>query len=456
MSAPAFFQDPTGAGLDHDRSRFPRVPQTLEDIGLSEGAIFDLVLKTLYIGGSRAGHQISESVALPFHFVDNQLLDLQQRRLVEVRGAAGHSRAGYMFDLTQAGRERAREALETNMYVGPAPVPLEQYRATIRAQTIRRVRVNHEQMEHAFRQVVLHPTMLDLIGPAINSGRSLFLYGEAGNGKTLIAETISGLLGGAMFVPYAVDVGGLVMTVYDPVYHRPIPVPEPADRQESDLLRFDTGYDRRYVRVARPVVMTGGELSLEDLDLKYDTYTKLYQAPFQVKANGGVLIVDDFGRQRVPPRDLLNRWIVPLEKHVDFLTLHTGGTFPVPFDCLLIIATNISPTELVEEAFLRRIRYKVYVDSPSRERYEDLFQRCCAERGIRYVPAAVNWVYRNYYERLSIAPRSCHPRDLTDHLLDVAAFLETQPVLTPELLDRACRSYFLDVESVATAEEILP
>jgi hypothetical protein len=259
-----------------------------------------------------------------------------------------------------------------------------------------------------------------------------------------------------MFVPYAVDVGGLVMTVYDPVYHRPIPVPEPADRQESDLLRFDTGYDRRYVRVARPVVMTGGELSLEDLDLKYDTYTKLYQAPFQVKANGGVLIVDDFGRQRVPPRDLLNRWIVPLEKHVDFLTLHTGGTFPVPFDCLLIIATNISPTELVEEAFLRRIRYKVYVDSPSRERYEDLFQRCCAERGIRYVPAAVNWVYRNYYERLSIAPRSCHPRDLTDHLLDVAAFLETQPVLTPELLDRACRSYFLDVESVATAEEILP
>ena len=175
----------------------------------------------------------------------------------------------------------------------------------------------------------------------------------------------------------------------------------------------------------------------------------MYQAPFQVKANGGVLILDDFGRQRVPPRDLLNRWIVPLEKRIDFLTLHTGGKFPVPFDCLLIFATNISPSELVEEAFLRRIHYKIHVDSPTRERYDEMFRRCCEERGITYLAPAVNAVYRNYYDRLGIPPRACHPRDITDHLLDAAKFLETEPALTPELVERACRSYFLDVQSIA-------
>jgi len=450
MSAPAINPYQGATVIEVEFGGFPPSPQSIDDIGLPAEAIFDLVLKTLYVQGARSGHHLAEAVCLPFHFVDDQLLDLQQRRLAEVRGTTGHSRAGYVFDLTQGGRERAREALVQNTYVGPAPVPLQQYRATIKGQTIRRARVNRPQMESAFRHVVLHPMMLDLIGPAINSGRSLFLYGDAGNGKTLIAETISGLLGGAMFVPHAVDIDGQIMSVYDPVYHRAVPAPEAVgDSVESKLLRTDGGYDRRYVRVQRPVVLTGGELTLEDLDLQYDATTKIYQAPFQVKANGGVLIVDDFGRQRVPPRDLLNRWIVPLEKHVDFLTLHTGGKFPVPFDCLLIFATNINPTELVEEAFLRRIHYKIFVDSPTRERYEELFRRCCAERGISYVPAAVNAVYRNYYERLSIPPRSCHPRDLTDHLLDAAKFLEIEPTLTPELLERACRSYFLDVQSVA-------
>ncbi len=449
MSATAYPEPIQGSRPELEIAHVPPVPQTLEEVGLSVEAIFDLVVKTLYVQGARTGHQLVETMCLPFHFVDDQLLDLQQRRLVEVRGTTGHSRAAYVFDLTQSGRDRAREALAANSYVGAAPVPLDQYRAVIKAQTIRRARVHRAKLEAAFSHIVLHPTMIELIGPAINSGRSLFLYGDAGNGKTLMAEAIAGLLGGAMFVPHAVDIDGQIMTVYDPVHHRPVAGPEPVgDSLESKLIRSEGGYDRRYVRVTRPVVLTGGELTLDDLNLKYDDFTKLYQAPFQVKANGGVLIVDDFGRQRVPPRDLLNRWIVPLDKQLDYLTLHTGGKFPMPFDCFLIFATNINPADLVEEAFLRRIHYKVFVDSPTRQRFEELFRRCCEERGIVYVPAAVNAVYRNFYDRLDIAPRSCHPRDLTDHLLDAAKFLEREPALTPDLLDRACRSYFLDVESI--------
>jgi len=206
----------------------------------------------------------------------------------------------------------------------------------------------------------------------------------------------------------------------------------------------DDTSDRRYARVARPVVLAGGELTLEQLDLQYDAYTKLYQAPFQVKANGGVLILDDFGRQRVPPKDLLNRWIVPLEKRIDFLTLHTGGKFPVPFDTLLIMATNLEPSQLVEEAFLRRIHYKIQIHGPDPDQYAEIFARCCDERKIQYDHDSVLYIYQEYYGRQGIHPRACHPRDILDHLVDIARFYEGKPVLTNDIVDRACRSYFLD------------
>jgi predicted ATPase with chaperone activity len=200
-------------------------------------------------------------------------------------------------------------------------------------------------------------------------------------------------------------------------------------------------------------VVAGGELTLEELDLQYDRHTKVYQAPFQMKANGGVLIIDDFGRQRVPPRDLLNRWIVPLERRQDFLTLHTGGKFPVPFDCLLIFATNLDPKSLAEEAFLRRIRYKVHVTDPTREQYGEIFRRCCVARGIEYAESGVEHVYREFYGRRRIPARSCHPRDILDHLVDLAGFLEIEPALTDDLLDRACESYFLDLAALSDATE---
>jgi predicted ATPase with chaperone activity len=420
---------------------YPENPQTLAETGLSEEFLTDLTLKILYVHGARSGDQLAEFIKLPFPFVDDQVLSMQQRRLVEVKGTQGASRAGYTFDLTTEGRARAREALAMSQYVGPAPVPLSQYRTWVAKQTIQQVHVTRKDVEEAFNWLVLNQETLDEVGPAINSGRSLFLFGESGNGKTAIAETIARMLGGAMYVPYAVEIDGQIMVVYDQLHHRP--VAKAGDTGAGGIWR-DAGHDPRWVLVARPIVFTGGELMLDQLDLQWDPDTKVYQAPFQVKANGGVLIIDDFGRQRVPPRDLLNRWIVPLEKRVDFLTLHTGTKFPVPFDTLLVIATNIDPKQLVEEAFLRRIHYKIRVESPTLEQYSSIFSRYCEERGIKYDPAAVRQLYQNFYHAHSIAPRGCHPRDVIDHLVDIAKYLEIEPELSPDLVDRAGRSYFLD------------
>jgi predicted ATPase with chaperone activity len=421
----------------------------VRDTGLTAEAINDLLLKTLYVQGLRTGQQLVESVCLPFDILDEQLMSAQQRRLVEVRGTGALGRIGYGFDLTGQGRERAREALDASQYVGAAPITLAMYREWVHKQTIQNVHVTRDRIADGFRDVVLNTELFETLGPAINSAKSLFLFGDSGNGKTLITEAIAGMLGGALFVPYAVDVDGQILAVYDSVYHRPAKEdPSNAAAETSLWRRAELEYDRRFARVQRPVVMVGGELTLDQLDLQYDHSTKMYQAPFQMKANGGILIIDDFGRQRVPPKDLLNRWIVPLEKRLDFLTLHTGGKFPVPFDCLLVLSTNLDPTDLADEAFLRRIRYKVSVNSPSPEQYAEIFKRVCAARGIPFMQSGVDYLYREFYERLGIAPRSCQPRDLLDHVGDIARFLDVEPAMTDDLLNRACLSYFVKMEDL--------
>jgi predicted ATPase with chaperone activity len=444
-SAPVI--SPYGRTLEQPDSVEPPVPESVADTGLSEEFIVDLLLKTLYVQGVRTGRQLTAAVRLPFAFVDDRLLSLQQRRMVEVLGTSGPNRGAYLFDLTGAGRERAREALASSQYVGPAPVPLVQYRTWVEKQTIRNVHVTREVVREGFRRMVLSDAVHDVLGPSINSAKSLFLYGAPGNGKTMIAETISHLLGGDIFVPFAVEIEGQMMLLYDPVYHHDVsgltPLEED-DGADGGWLKAPPTHDQRYIKIRRPIVLTGGELTLDQLDLQYDHHTKMYQAPFQLKANGGVLILDDFGRQRVPPKDLLNRWIVPLEKRIDFLTLHTGGKFPVPFDCLLIISTNLEPSQLVEEAFMRRIHYKILVEGPNPQQYAEIFARCCVERGIEYDQAAVNHVYDKWYGKHGIHARACHPRDILDHLVDIARFYEGRPELNFDMVDRACRSYFLD------------
>jgi predicted ATPase with chaperone activity len=428
---------------DHvEAAPIPPSPEKLADTGLSADAVRDLLLKVLYVQGSRTGQYLADFLRLPFPLVDEELLTLQQRRFIEVRGTTAPHRGSYLFDLGEEGRNRAREALEASQYVGPLPVPLSQYQHWIHAQSIKLAQVTQETLHAGFSHLVLEDSIFDILGPAVNSSKSIFLYGHPGNGKTAIAEAIAEMLGGELYLPYAVDIDGQIMLVYDPVHHQEIKTEDVGVGIES-LWKSGPSYDRRYARVRRPVVLTGGELTLDQLDLRYDPFTKLYQAPFQVKANGGVLIVDDFGRQRVPPRDLLNRWIVPLEKRLDYLTLHTGGKFPVPFDCLLIFATNLDPAELVEEAFLRRIHYKIPVTNPSRAQYEQIFRAQCAAEGLSYEPRAVAYVFAEFYDRLGIPPRGCHPRDLIAHVQDIAKYRDIPPQLSQDLLEGACRSYFL-------------
>jgi predicted ATPase with chaperone activity len=429
----------------------PPVPETLEDTGLSSAAISDLLLRTLHQQGARTGAQLEAFIRLPFHLLDDELLTLQQRRLVEVRSTQGVGRRGYTFDLTGEGRERVREILPTNRYVGPAPVPLGQYWTIVDRQKVQDVRVGRDYVRAGFRHMVLEEDLIDSVGPAINSGRSLFLYGDAGNGKTTIAEAISEMMGGTIFVPFALEIEGQIIAVFDPLHHRP---PDDEDSGSSERwLKPAQEYDQRFIRVHRPVVMVGGELTLDQLELQFDPQSGVFRAPPQVKANGGVFIIDDFGRQRVRPRDLLNRWMLPLEKHVDFLTLPMGPKLPVPFECLLIFSTNLDPSELVEEAFLRRIRYKILVGDPTRQQYEEIFMRCCAARGIEYDGRAVEYVYENYYERYGIPPRACHPRDIVNQVSDLAQYLEVEASLATQMLKLACGAYFLDMPDPPPANE---
>jgi hypothetical protein len=438
------------APVERSLSTAPPPPETLKDTGLSAETVIELVLKTLHVQGARTGQQLTNALCLPFDIVDEQLLQLQTRRFIEVVRTLGPARGNYVFDLSGPGRDRARAALESSLYVGAAPVPLAVYRMWIERQSVRSLRVGRERIRQGFSHLVIDNEVLESLGPAINSASSLFLYGDPGNGKTVISEAIATLLGGDVYIPQTIDIDGQIMVLFDPVHHEP--VDEPEAHEQGIWLRSEIPYDRRFVRIRRPVIFVGGELSLEQLDLQYDPYAKTYQAPFQLKACGGVLIIDDFGRQLVPPRDLLNRWIVPLEKRVDYLTLHTGIKFPVPFDCLLIFATNLNPADLVDEAFLRRIQYKINVDGPERPAYEEIFRMVCEARGIEYDRAAVDYIYDEYYGKRQVPPRACHPRDILDHLVHVAAYEDIAPVLRKDLLEQSCRSYFLIMAQDAMAE----
>lgn len=440
----------------------PPSPMTLEDTGLAEEAIDDLLIKTLYVHGVKTGRELTESVALPFEIADERLLLLQQRRFIAVSGTTGPNRGSYRFDLTDAGRERAREAMQASQYVGPAPVPLATFEEWIRKQSLRHVRVTPERITEGLSELVLDEELFHMLGPAVNSARSIFLHGEPGNGKTTIAEIIAELLGGSIFLPYAVDITGQTMILFDPSHHVVVedevgegdPAEDGWEEGPEWLLRVPD-YDRRFVRIKRPVVMAGGELTLEQLDLQYDHQTRMYQAPFQLKSAGGVLIIDDFGRQQVSANDLLNRWIVPLEKKIDFLTLHTGVKFKVPFDSLLIFATNLEPRDLVDEAFLRRIQYKVEVGSPDREALTEIFRRVCDAHGVPFLQSAVEFMYEEYYDR-GIEPRGCHPRDIIEHVEDIARYEGREPRPEGHVLARACETYFLIMapEARATAAAV--
>ena len=336
--------------------------------------------------------------------------------------------------------------MEASRYVGPAPVPLTQFSTWVRKQSVKNTRISREILAEAFGDLVLPREVTAALGPAVNSGASIFLHGAAGNGKTAIAERLGSVVSSEIYLPNAIIVDGHIIVILDPVFHHRIRESGSEQGGGSGLLLKEHSQDRRFVRVRRPTVFVGGELATEQLDLQLSEYSKIYRAPFQVKAAGGVLIIDDFGRQRMTPAELLNRWIVPLEKGIDNLTLDTGVRFPVPFDCILIFATNLNPRNLVDEAFLRRIQFKVEVRSPDKDAFSEIFRMNCRQTGIEYDQAAVDFLFREYYEGHGIRPRGCHPRDILHHIESISAFEGIPPSLDPGLLKRAVGAYFLVME----------
>jgi hypothetical protein len=360
-------------------------------------------------------------------------------KLIEVRGTSGAGSAGYRYALTDLGRDRAMQFLDINRYVGPAPVPLNQYNAYVRASMAARPWVDRDCLAKGFENLIVSPTMYQKLGPAVNSGKSLFLYGAPGNGKTVVAEGIGRALGTDMHTPHAIDVDGQTITMFDPVSHVGTAAAGSAQSVVSTAV-----YDRRWVQIRRPVVVVGGELTLEMLDLTFNPIAKFYEAPIQMKANGGVFVVDDFGRQRIPPRDLLNRWIVPLESRVDYLTLHTGRKFEVPFNVFIIFATNLKPESLADEAFLRRIPYKIRAQNPTVDEYTKIFELNCRKRDLPFDGVMVDYLQRAYYQPRKLQMRACHPRDLIEQIVDMCRYQQREPLITRDLLDAACASYFLE------------
>ncbi len=427
------YQSPPPPPVAERPAFLPRELHTIEETGLTLQFLSDLTLKIIYFASTASGYEVAQRLRLPFlGIVDKVLETLKRENYVEVRGGSALTAASYSYMMTEKGNNRATELVERSAYVGPAPVTLNDYREAVKLQTIKDIVVNRRSVRQAFSHLVVTDALMNQLGPAINSAQSIFLFGPPGNGKTSLAETASRLLGGAVYIPHAIEYDGQVIKVYDGVFHAAL---EQEDRNVD-------AKDRRWVKSRRPVVVVGGELTMEALDLVYSETSKFYEAPFQMKANCGMFLIDDFGRQQVSPRDLLNRWIVPLEKREDYLNLQTGQEITVPFDQLIIFSTNLDPASLVDEAFLRRIRYKIEVPNPTIQEYEEIFRRICESRGVPYDFAAVEFIL-DYYDRRGIEPRCCHPRDLMDQVIDIAEYMEVPRTLSPELLEAACNSYFV-------------
>ena len=418
----------------------PAAPQTLEESGLSLDLVVQLVLKSLHFVGELSGTDLSRRLGLPFPVFAPALDLLKSQHHCQIVGGGIVGGASYRYRITDAGRTRATLFLESNHYVGKAPVPLAQYQKYMLAfRDAAPQSASRDRVRKAMSHLVVSDRVLDQLGPAINAAHSMFVYGPPGNGKTVISQAIRQLLDGEIAIPHALVVEGHIIRLFDPVNQEEI---GPVETDDS-ITALDL-YDRRWARCRRPMVMVGGELTLESLELSYNATSGFYQAPVQAVANGGVLVIDDFGRQQCSPRSLLNRWIVPLESRVDFLTLQSGQKFELPFMTLIVFATNIKPAELVDEAFLRRIQYKIFAESPTVQDYIKIFQNNCKELGATAEPALVEHLLYEYYRPRKIALRGCHPRDLIKQALSLASYLNRPPHLTKDLMEAACSSYFVD------------
>lgn len=421
----------------------PTAPLKAEHTGLNNNFLIDLILKLAYSeGGTFSLGSMSESLCLTGSVVDELTQIAKNDGLIAIRSATGFNRVSHIFELTGFGRQRAEDALKICRYSGPAPVPLKVYRVMSAHQTIRQIEIDWEWLKRALSHLVLVEDFMGQLGPAFNSGRSIFLYGPSGLGKSSIAEGLARAIESQIYIPYAIEVDGQVIRLFDSSIH----VSVEANQEHNRSIDITSRHDPRWRLCRRPVVIVGGELTLEALDLDYDPNVKFYEAPIHMKATNGVFILDDFGRQIVQPRQLLNRWISPMEKGIDFLSLRTGRKFSVPFDQITFFCTNLRPSDLVDEALLRRIRHKIRIEYLSEPQFMDILKRVCLHAGVAYDETAARYLVEKYYRQISRPLVGSHPRDLVEQIIDRARFLKIKPELSALTIDAAATNYFVKHE----------
>jgi predicted ATPase with chaperone activity len=428
------------SGLVVPEAIIPPVPESLDELAIPPAIIEQLVLKYLYFRGELIGREIGALLGLSFSLIDDLLETMKRQHYVGVKKSLGMGNMSAVFALTEAGRSLTREYLDNNQYAGPVPVPLYQYAEVVRQQRLKENWLSPELLNKAFKHLVVEPDVLAKIGPAVNSNKSFLLYGQPGNGKTALAESLFRVETEPIFMPYALECQGNIIQLYDPIYHNKIEGPE----QSLTALSTDLPWDGRWFRCKRPFIITGGELGLDMLDLSFNKHSKVYDAPFQLKANNGIYLIDDFGRQKASPAEILNRWIVPMERHVDYLSFQAGGKMTVPFEAFLIFSTNLRPESLGDEAFLRRIQYKMFLRSPKAPEFIQIFERYAKDRQLECPPGLAEAFVQKHYIAGGQRFRRCHPRDVISHAIDFINFERLPMALTEDVLDRAFVTCFVE------------
>ena len=426
----------------------PRTPARWEDLGLELPFLFDLIMRTIYTRGQMTGGQLANELAVPFASINPIFQLLRKQSLVDIVGQRGNSGdASFVYEIKPPkGTAALQDALDKTTYCGPAPVPFSDYVESVVAQTIKKLVVTRRSIRKAFEDLVITDEVFNEIGPAMNSAQSIFFFGYPGNGKTSVAERITRLMGDSIYVPHAVEANGQIIKVFDPIQHTPVTDDDQAGDGADGLLKRTGNFDQRFIKVKRPTIVVGGELTMPMLDLKFNAVGKFYEAPLQMKANGGIFMIDDFGRQQMRAMDLLNRWIVPLEKKYDYLNTITGTKVEVPFDQLLIFSTNLDPHQLADEAFLRRIKFKIEIRDPDEQQFRRIWELVCKGKRVEYDERGVDYLITKWYKPVKRPFRMCQPRDILDQMMSIAKYNMERVNFSPDLIDAACDTYFISAE----------